>query len=376
MSSEFEVWLTEDNGNRFQLLDTFISLAYTRVLNSIGRLTLVMPSDFNIRIAKIDRKIEVWRKPSTGVQSFENAFFIRRPLTRTRADGVTNFRLHAPDLTELLSRRIIAYTAGSSQAEKSDFADDMMKEIVEENLGASAVAARDYTDAGLTIAGEVGLGPSLEKSFSRRNVLDTIKDLSDAAREAGTEVYFDVVQVQPAIGANNAVLEFRTYIDQRGQDRRVGIGGEPIQIGLEFGNLEFPDFEEDYSEEVNFVYAGGQGEGEDRLIQTASDDPRINISLWNRREIFRDARHQQNPASVLDTAESRLIQGRPKQRFSGELISIPGSEYGKDWGFGDRITVIYEGRQMEAMIRAVSVSLDQTGDESIRGLLEVTSVQG
>ena len=374
MSSEFEVWLTEDNGSRFQLLDNFISVSYTRVLNSVGRLTLVMPSDFDIRIAKIDRKIEVWRKPATGVQSLENAFFIRRPLTRTKADGVTNFRLHAPDLIELLSRRIIAYTAGIPQAEKSDFADDMMKEIVDENFGPSAGIIRDLTDAGLTIAADVSLGPSLEKSFSRRNVLDVIKDLSDAAREVGTEVYFDVVQVQPAIGANNAVLEFRTYIDQRGQDRRVGVGGNPIQIGLEFGNLEFPDFEEDYSEEVNFVYAGGQGEGEDRVIQTASDDPRINISLWNRREVFRDARHQQTPASVLDTAESRLIQGRPKQRFSGELISIPGSEYGKDWGFGDRLTVIYEGRQMEAMIRAVSVSLDQIGDESIRGLLEVTSV--
>ena len=376
MPSEFEVWLTEDSGRRFQLLEGFISLSYTRVLNSIGRLTLVMPSDFDVSIAKIDRKIEVWRKPATGAQSLENAFFIRRPLTRTKVNGVTNFRLHAPDLTELLSRRIIAYTAGSSQAEKSGFADDMMKEIVEENLGASAIAARDLTDAGFTIAADVSLGPSLEKSFSRRNVLDVINDLSDAAREAGTEVYFDVVQSSPAIGVDNATLEFRTYIDQRGQDRRVGVGGEPIQIGLEFGNLEFPDFEEDYSEEVNFVYAGGQGEGEDRVIQTASDDPRINISIWNRREIFRDARHQQNPASVLDTAESRLIQGRPKQRFSGELISIPGSEYGKDWGFGDRITVIYEGRQMEAMIRAVSVSLDQTGDESIRGLLEVTNVQG
>lgn len=376
MSSEFEVWLTEDTGSRFQLLNNFVWIGYTRVLNGIGRLTLVMPSDFDISIAKIDRKIEVWRKPSTGVQSLENAFFIRRPVTRTRADGVTNFRLHAPDPNELLSRRIVAYTAGSSQAEKFDFADDMMKEIVDENLGPSAGAARDLTNAGFTIAGSVSLGPSLEKSFARRNVLDVIKDLSDAAREAGTEVYFDVVQAQPAVGAVNAVLEFRTYIDQRGQDRRVGSGGNPIQIGLEFGNLEFPDFEEDYNEEVNFVYAGGQGEGEDRVIQTASDDPRINISLWNRREVFRDARHQHNPDSVLATAESRLIQGRPKQRFSGELISIPGSEYGKDWGFGGRVTVIYEGRQLDAMVRAVSVSLSQEGNESIRGLLEVTSVQG
>lgn len=376
MASEFEVWLTEDNGRRFQLLEEFISLNYTRVLNGIGTLTLVQPSDFDITIAKIDRKIEVWRKPSTGTQILENAFFIRKPLTRTRSDGVTNFRLSAPDLNELLSRRIVAFSAGSSQAEKSDFADDMMKEIVDENLGSSAGAGRDLTAAGFTIAADVSLGPSLDKAFSRRNVLDIIKDLSDAARDDGTEVYFDVIQSSPAVGVDNAILEFRTYISQRGQDRRSGSGSEPIQIGLEFGNLEFPEFEEDYTEEVNFVYAGGQGEGEDRLIQTASDDGRINLSLWNRREVFRDARHQQVAASVLNTAESRLIEGRPKQRFSGELISIPGSEYGKDWGFGDRVTVIYEGRQLDAMVRAVSVSLSQTGDERILGLLEVTSVQG
>ncbi len=374
MTTKHELWLTDDSGNRLDLLDEVESFNWTRVINGIGRCRINLKGDFDRSLLARDNRIEVWRAPTPASDlRLENIFFIRRPIITTGVTGLQRQTIFAMDPTELLDRRIVAYVTGGSQSSKTDLVDDMMKEVVDENLGSSAGvdgfgASRGFDSSFFSVQADAGAGPSITKSFAWRNVLVLLQDLSDAAREAGTEVYFAIVPTSVT------TFEFQTFIDQPGQDRRLPAGSGPILFSLGQGNIELPILEDDFEQEINYVYGGGQGEAAARDIQEVRDLDRINASIWNRRESFRDSRHETTSAGVTDEAEIRLIEGRPRRRFSTDLLSVDGARYGLDWDFGDRITVEYLKEQFNGLIRAVSINVDSEGLETVSGRLEVEDV--
>ena len=374
MTARHEIWLTNDRGVRLVLLDNVEQFNWNRVVNGIGRCSVVLPDGFDRGLIGIDYRIEIWRAAEEGLPlALENSFMIRRPHTETNTATTTKIDLNGVGGNDLLKRRVVAWVAGSAEARKTDFIDDMMKDIVRENLGALAGNdpdgnSRSFDAAFFSVDPDTGLGPSITKSFSWRNVLDVLQDLSEAAREAGDQVYF---AVEPA---NVTDYIFKTYINQLGQDRRFPGGFNPITFSVEDGNIEFPSLDEDYDEELNYVYGAGQGEGAGRNIQTAFDLAAMNRSIWGRREGFRDSRQEDTDAGVTAEAQAKLSEGRPKRRFSAELTSIAGSRYGLDWGFGDRVTVTYADRQFDAMIWSVSISVDEDGLETVIGRVEVEDV--
>ncbi len=195
----FELWLTTDTGARLDILDEAESFEWSRVINGIGRCRVTLTGDFDLSLLSPDNRIEIWREPSSGAKlRLEDIYFIRRIVPTTNQDGLQRITVRAMSPTELLLRRIIAFAAGSSQSAKTDNVDDMMKEIVRENLGASAGndgfgASRSFDATFFSVQADATLGPSITKNFSWRNVLIVLQDLSDVAREAGTELYFAVV---------------------------------------------------------------------------------------------------------------------------------------------------------------------------------------
>jgi len=362
----YELWLTNDEGNRLDLLDETIRFTWSKILNRIGRCEVVLSGKYDFSLLKRDYKIEVWRSPSPDTsKKLENVYFIRRRIGETLLDGQTQYSVHGLDANDLLNRRIVAYSAGSNEAAKTDYVDDMMKAVVRENLGALAAAARDYTDNGFSVQVDVSLGPSITKAFSRRNVFDLLQVLSDIARENGTEVYFAVVPTTVN------TFEFQTFIGQPGVDRRYPNGDSPYVFSLARGNLSMPMLEDDYEDEANYIYAGGQGQGDAREIQTAQDNDSINQSIWNRREAFRDARNEDTGAGTLAEAEAMLTSSRAKRRFYSTLSNGENSRYGLDWNWGDRVTVEYLGERLDAIIRVVNVNVDSDGLETVEGRVEV-----
>jgi hypothetical protein len=374
MTAKHELWLTNDVGSRIALLDDVEDFGWNRVVNNMGRASVYLPGDFDRSLLRRDYRIEIWRSPtSEGDLRLENVFFIRRPVTSTAVNGTQRVQVNAVDPNELLSRRIVAYAAGSSESSKTDEIDDMIKAIVRENLGALAGndsfgASRSFDASFFGVQADAGSGPSITKSFAWRNVLDILQDLSDISREVGVEIYYAIIPT------STTTFEFRTYTDQPGQDRRVSVGGNPTIFSLERGNLETPILEDDYEDEMNYVYGGGQGEGVARDIQEVRDLTRINASAWNRREAFRDARHEATSAGVEDEADALLVEGRPKRRFSAFLLSRENARYGLDWDLGDRITVEYLGEQFDGLIKVVSANVDPEGLETIEGKVEVEDV--
>lgn len=353
-----EVYLDRDDGTRLALLDQFESLEYALVVNDIGACTIVLPGSFASLVAP-DRRIEVWRAPESGKLAMQRVYFTRKIKDQTDRDGNRWLIVTGYDGNYLLAGRIVAYAVGSAQASQTDQADDLMKSIVDENLGSGATdSSRDWSGNSLTVQADLAAGPSLTRGFSRRNVLTVLQDLAESARQAGTEVYFDVVSTTPT------ALEFQTFTGQRGRDHTYPNGSPPVLLGVEFSNLAEPEHDQDYSDEVTFAYAGGQGEGSERVIQTAEDTTRSGRSIWGRREGFADARNESAAGGVTAAAQALVAEGRPRRRFTGRIVDTPGTRYGVHWAWGDKVTAVYEGQSFDAHIRAVRVTVDKGGLET------------
>ena len=134
----YEAWINNQYGQRLGLLDTLIDFERIKVVNSVNVGQITLPGTFNQELLKPDYMIELWRAPAKGTMQLEFVFFIRNLIYKEDNSGNDIIVISGPDGNDLLARRIVAYYAGTSQASKTDNADDMMKEIVDENLAGSA----------------------------------------------------------------------------------------------------------------------------------------------------------------------------------------------------------------------------------------------
>lgn len=363
--SEITIWiLNASNGMPLAVLDQFDVLEYVKVTNNVGAFSVQVPSSFDFSLLREDTRVCIYRKPTSGAKILDFVGLIRYVERRVSA-GQMYRTVAGPCINDLLNTRIVAYAAGSAEASKTDNADNMLKAIVRENLGSSAIAARDLSSYGLTVEADMSLGTSLSKGMSWRKVLDVLREISDSSHSTETTcVYFGLVPLN--VGWE---CEFRTRIGQWGDDRRFGSGTSPIIFSLDFGNVSDVTRSTDWRDEATHVYAGGQGEGAERVIQEASDAERASVSPFNRREDFEDARNETVAGNVLAVAQSALRAKRPKNIFDSKLVDTRNYIYGRDYALGDYITAVFKGETIDARIESVSVRV-ANGAESVQVVLK------
>jgi hypothetical protein len=359
-----ETWLRIANPFGLDLVEVgdFLSLDYTRALNDIGVLQVSLRPDFDMGFLPLDGRIQVWRQVS-GYLAYldtETVWFIRK-IRRATTEGGDELTVTAYSATELLKRRIVAYNAQTAQSAKTDFADDMMKEIVYQNLGAGAIAARDIS-AYLSIQADLGAGPTLTKAFSRRVLLPVLQELSDASADTGPRILFDIVAPTPD------ALEFRTYATRRGNDHSLS-GASPLILSTATGSLSSVEIEEDYSEEATYVYGRGDGALDAAVVEEAEDAARVGASPLNRREVLTDAGNTINPTAVANAALDGLEAGRPRRTFRADIVDTPASLYGVHWAWGDEVSAEYGGVTYDCVVDRVHVSVTDAG-ESVEARLE------
>ena len=356
MAAEYELRLTDQFGNAIAFITSLEKLVYSRAVNTVGTLSLLLDGEFPVTQLAIDNRIQVWR--SVGDRLYldtETIWLIRKVIRLLDSQGRRKIQVVAKSANELLRRRIIAYNAKTSQAVKTDFADDMMKEIVSENLGSGAGVGRDISTY-LDIQTDLANGPTLTRSFTRKNVFSTLVKISQATYASGSPVLFDIVSPTPN------TLEFRTYRDQRGIDHRHPNGINPVILSPERGNLADVTYTINYEDEYNYVYGGAQGTGTDRKIVTASDT-RINLSIFNRREVLFNGTSSAS-ADLTTETDAYLRLGRPKRVFEGRIVNTPQTQYGIHWAWGDSVTATFEGQSINCSIDAVTITVAK-GDETI-----------
>lgn len=373
--TQHELWLAQPNGTRLAVMDLAGDFTYTRALNGAGFFSIALPFEFDQTLLKPDNRVYIWRKPVGGAMAIAFAGLLRRIVTSTDAAAKTSRLIQGPGMNYLLAGRVAAYVEGNTNVDTTVTpvaADDLLKAIVRTNLGSTATVANGRKASGVIdasyfgVAANLTLAPTLALAFSYRNVLDICKEICDASRTAGTELYFDIV---PAIeDGDTHTVEFRTYIGQPGKDRTAD-GDSPMTFGLEFENLAEPELIEDGTDEVNRAYGLGQGQEAERIIEYADDVTRQAASLWALREGTAQALVDTS-AGVQDVADAALAAGRPQTTFTAKLRSVTGYTMGVDWDWGDRVQGSYDGRDFEALVRAVTVSVNGDGYESIDAAIE------
>lgn len=356
--SNYTVIYRDQNGNGSTVLG-FTSLSYVKKENTIGTLTLALPDIYGMNFFVPDGRIEVWRSIAGNYAKLEleTSWLIRKIRYYTTAEGESGVELTCRDLLDLIDRRIVAYESGSSYSSKNDNAETIIKDLVSENLGVAAFDTTRDLSAYLSVQATQGYGAIIQKDCSWARLFPALQEVASASEEAGAiRIIFDVVYL------NINSFQFQVWKDYRGIDRGVD-SLTPLIVSHELGNLSAPELVMDYSEEINYAYAGGRGEGAGRDVQEAYSKPRMNVSPFNRREGFVDARNSYSNDTVLDEAYSALFSGRPRMLFSGNLLQTPSTVYGVHYNYGDKIVAKYKGFAFDCRIDAIEVKFDNNGEE-------------
>jgi hypothetical protein len=207
----WEVNLYDPQGTKIGTLDKVNRFSLAKVANNRAPFTLFMPETFDHTLFRLDGLVEFWRTPENGTRKRINTFFIRRPIWfEDDLNGQTLKGCAGWDMNDLLRRRIVAYASGSAQAKMTDQWDDMIKAVGTDNLAGDAAAGRDVSSYGFAVANDVSGASSGTLGFARDKLLALFREIAEASKADGTELYFDVV---PSFGSDGLLdLTLRIYL--------------------------------------------------------------------------------------------------------------------------------------------------------------------
>lgn len=346
------------------VLQSFVDLTLVRTENTVGSLKMTLAQKgFTLDSFKVGQYLEVWRERNGVLTLFGETAYIVQDFKFYSVGGEHLVDVLAKDLNFLLQKQIVASNTGSEESVMEGYADDMMKKIVRHELGPNAEEARRIP--GLMVPAAIGQSTIISLEVARATVLDVLQDMANAARGGGVYTSFDLVRT------NVGAFEFRTYVNQRGTDHSRASGDVRL-VGEAYGNLEDPQLGVYHSDEWNFVYCGGKGEGDERIIRTAWDSARIGKGYpYNRKEYWRDARSQDDADGVQTEANAALAEGKPKTIMTGKLIDTPGMQFGRDYQFGDVVSAEAFNEAIDCHVSNVAVQYSsdkgEVLDVSLRG---------
>lgn len=345
--SELQLRLTDAYGVPLAYLAPPDTLDYTARENQPSVLKLTLPNVSDPALFQWDYRIELSRTV-TGAPQLLDVLLIDRVTVEP-----WQLTIEAGGLLGLLGRRIVAYPASdtASYSNKTAPADNMMKAIVRENLGTLATDTTRSWSSLISVAADVSAAPSTTRAFAYANVLDTLQKLADESAQNGTYLVFDVVPT-----GDGSTFEFRTYTGQSGVDRRLTTNNG-LLLDPELGNVVDTTLDRDYTGIRTYLYAGGQGQQNERTIATASDLTMTALSPFGRVEDFSDARNSNDVNAIQAEAKSALRAAAYRLRFSGTLVEQDGATFGEDYGLGDLVTVSAFGTQFDCRIDNVSIAL-------------------
>jgi len=295
-----------------------------------------------------------WYRDFSGLHRFDNF--------RQVAEGRQIYVARGRGLNDLLGGEPIRYDEGSDEAEKSGPAETCAKEYVDENLGSSAPAARQL--ANFTIQADAATGATWGGDRANEQLFDVLVELADFAPGDFNVVDSSAINATPA-------FQFRWADNQWGEDRTSGNtdGNAPVIFGVQRRNATNIDYTYSRLDEVNVVYTGGKNFREFRKVRTrtASDvglDDTWDTTNWARRAVFRSCQDNAD-SDIDDKADETLYKLRPKTEFRFEVNMSANTRYGRDWDYGDLVTVEHRGRSIDQKIVGVIVAVSGDGSVTI-----------
>ena len=363
--SFYSVYLCDQDGVRLADVSNFINLQYARVTNAPSLLSIELPLSVDLnKIILPDGRIEVWRSVAdrASVLEGECQWLIQAIEQKINADGSRTLIVEAVHPLWSLGQpgRYALFARRTTQTRKSGPADDVIKAIVREQASEPTDTLRQLP---FGVAQNTSQAPTISKGFAWRPVLEVIQEIAQDTTEDGTYLAFDIVNT------GSAALQFRTYIDQRGIDRRFPNGVVPLLIGPEYGNVGELTIRREFGGEVTAVTVLGPGQTARRQTTTQVNTPRSLRSPWRYREFVIDSSESDTVAERRGEARAALRAGRPFITLQGRLLSTQNSLYGRDWGWGDYLTLQSGfGLNIDSRVDAVTVQVSQR-EERIDAIL-------
>lgn len=356
MPTVYDLRLLDPNGSLLSSnLNAFSSMDIVLTENDVGVVSISIAADIDQSLLRKDNRIAIYRSVSGRLPYLvgDCTWMIRRR-RRTISGMEKRWDIWAYHPNYLLKKRVIAYDAGTAQASKSMEADNMLKEIVRENLGSSATDTdRILSSAVFSVEANTSAGPTVAKAFTRRNLLKVCQEIAQTAAQLGTYVGFEI------FSPTESTYAFRTYVGQRGVDRSSD-SSSPLFVQLD--NITIDD---DWTEEVNFVYAGGTGIEADRAIGTAEDTSLSSETPFARAEYFWDGRQTDDVPTLNNDAEALLRANRPRIVISGGIKDTPSAALGVHYNWGDIVSFDVDGDVRDVRIEKVRLSYDPGSGETI-----------
>lgn len=369
----WEIVQKDPLGNLIRLIPDAYSVKATLGLNKAGIVVLELPSVYCSTVINgyaasdfgEDDRIEIWLGVNGAKSLFgETCFFVSRIVSERQEDGRRVVTVEAESAISLLERRINPFNADDPKSNLVDLlVDNQMKFVVGNNYSLTAGSYAANPDPVRTpIAGVLAIqaatGAALNnwrEDIENSTILDVLQDAAQFSFNKGQPLFFDIVQ--PTAFGN---LEFRTYVGQRGVDRTLTTGGANSFVALpELDTISDYALEFNWQGTANRVYAGGEGTGAGRTYVVA-EDPTLAGSLaanpWRTRESFLGA-NSSDPVDIQNEADAELQANRAIVQATGTIGETGNSCYGVDYNFGDIITVIIEGNQLDVHISDVTLDL-------------------
>lgn len=211
------------------------------------------------------------------------------------------------------------------------------------NLGINAIPRRRIPT--LTVAPDPGIGSTVTANARWQQLLGFFQQLT--------------LQSTPPIGFRVAqsgqALVFSCFAPR---DR----SGSAIFQAVT-GTLGDFDYEQ-VGSIANYVYAGGTGALQNRLIAEAEDG--TDISEWGLVEEFLQAADQGTTSGLTQAAAGEIVAQTGTFRLDLTVIDTAGLAWRTGYNVGDIVSVIVDGVQLTELVRAVQVDLGPNGDtESI-----------
>lgn len=355
----YSLWIKNSSGQLVAVLGGFNYLYCARSVNTLGTLIFeieegLLPDSLLAR----DSIVEIYAKlPSVRpVLLLESQWrLVKTEFNFIR--GVKVIRVYCHDALFLLNQTRVAYRSGLAQTEKSGQPSALSTAVITENLGSSANDAARFRsnaiDSSLfSVQPSKAGGPTITpRSLIGKRVLTALQQIADQSAQAGTIFFFDVVLLE------GNKLEFRTYLNYRGNDHSFDSGAE-IVLSEKNGTLTDVAIVQDYTNVYDVAYAGGAGQGADRLISTAVNTETIGSSPFGAAETWIEARQQKTQSTLDNFATQALKGGAARRVVSGSLVS-GALRFGIDFGYGDRVTVGIDNQVYTARFDGISIEIKE-----------------
>lgn len=315
-----------------------------------------------IRNIKKDYIIEIYRyDPFSGERFLVYEGFHNTLVDQITSTGILIFSFYGDGFTTLLNRRIVLPPAGESHNTRSGPAETVAKGFVEDCLITSEASRRIPT---LSISPDLGRGNQVEykaRYTQLHSVLETVCE--------GGGLDFGIT----SNGEKGTFL-----FDARplwGKDRTINNteGNLPVLLSAELGNMQIPILSTNASEEKNYIYVGGAGQEESRIVTEVYDVAAISSSPYGRKELFIDARQEESKDSLIARGLATLNERKTAVKFTFNIEQIPSSRWLVHWNLGDLITAQYGSQRFNKKITKITVSV--TGSDASAGGAENIDVE-